>query len=358
MGWDLWCGLRWFKSMVTWLLNLMQLGVLTMAMRSIELTVSAPQSLRRIKGARDNTSPDATPAVPQLDFKSAAVEAADLMTNLRGLGWSSSKGLIVPQEKRSNSTILFLLRSFATIIVQVTLSEFVQNILRQVYPVIYSPTGGSMYDPSLPPLLRYVQSALFTIWVGSAGYLAINSIYLFTACVSVLLFRHSPADWPPLFDSPWRATSLAEFWNKRWHQMYRRSFIVLGAKPFLAIFGGGQSLVSRAAAVLGAFLVSGILHDWATWGMGCGTDPRAVLGFFLMNGVGVLLEECWRRSAPGREVRGWVGWVWTTAWLVGWAQMFVDAWLVRGLAGVESFPEDWSVGRDFAQRYFGQGTNV
>ncbi|GAW10556.1 fruit-body specific protein a [Lentinula edodes] len=38
----------------------------------------------------------------------------------------------------------------------------------------------------------------------------------------------SPTQWPPIFDEPWRADSLSDFWAKRWHQLFRHFFIGLG----------------------------------------------------------------------------------------------------------------------------------
>jgi len=39
--------------------------------------------------------------------------------------------------------------------------------------------------------------------------------------------------------------------------------------------------------VLGAFLVSGIMHDFSVWGAGIGTELSSVTFFFLMMGVGM-----------------------------------------------------------------------
>ncbi|KAH8995042.1 hypothetical protein EDB92DRAFT_258612 [Lactarius akahatsu] len=44
-----------------------------------------------------------------------------------------------------------------------------------------------------------------------------------------------------------------------------------------------------------AFLVSGIINDFGVWGAGIGTEPSSsVTFFFLMMGVGYILEVVWR----------------------------------------------------------------
>jgi len=90
---------------------------------------------------------------------------------------------------------------------------------------------------------------------------------------------------------------------------------------------------------MGSFLASGILHDWGLWGMGRGADFWNVGGFFLVNGVGVVLEGLFRKAA-GSRVGGPVGWVWTMVWIIGWSHLLVEAWCTRGLVASEFIPED------------------
>ncbi|KAH9972135.1 hypothetical protein BGW80DRAFT_1508618 [Lactifluus volemus] len=70
----------------------------------------------------------------------------------------------------------------------------------------------------------------------------------------------------------------------------------------------------RAGGVLGAFFVSGIMHDFAVWGAGLGTELSSVTFFFLMMGVGCVLEGLWR-AQTGSKVQGPWGWLWAMAWM-------------------------------------------
>jgi len=174
-------------------------------------------------------------------------------------------------------------------------------------------------------LLTYLSG--LTICVG------IQLGYYMLSFWGLLVFRNDPTEWPPIFDSPWLSTSLAEFWAQRWHQAFRDLFVSCGSKPFARVFG-------RLGTVMGAFFISGILHVAGLWGMGRGTEFWAVGGYFLMMGVGVILERVWKQMT-GYRVKGWIGRVWTLFWVGFWGIFLVDAWAAKGLIGSVFFAEKY-----------------
>lgn len=189
-----------------------------------------------------------------------------------------------------------------------------------------TPTGGSIYNnPTLSPIHQFIASRLFCIPIGFAGYGTINIVYNIISLFSVLLLRQTPEQWPPLFNAPWKSTSLTEFWGSRWHQINRIIYLKLGGEPLGYLFG-------RPGTVMGAFLISAILHDWGMWGLGNGTDFYGAGGFFLLMGVGVVLEGLWRKLT-GSRVGGVLGWIWTASWVVGWSGILVESWATHGLLG-------------------------
>jgi hypothetical protein len=147
---------------------------------------------------------------------------------------------------------------------------------------------------------------------------------LFTV-LGVLLFWQHPNQWPPSFDSPWRATSLRDFWSRRWHQWYRQAFIFLGGRPFSLLFG-------RVGGVMGVFLASGLFHHVAMLSLDTASEAWRMLLPFGMMGVGVVLEHV----IVGKDVGGWKGWVWTMSWTVLWGNVLVDGWARAGMLGVSS----------------------
>lgn len=68
---------------------------------------------------------------------------------------------------------------------------------------------------------------------------------------------------PPLFDSPWSAHSLRDFWGKRWHTFYNDCFYRLGYRPIRWVV---QLLFHckppRWLPALAVFVMSGIMHEY------------------------------------------------------------------------------------------------
>jgi len=91
--------------------------------------------------------------------------------------------------------------------------------------------------------------------------------------------------------------------------------------------------------VIGVFLISGLLHDLTLWGMGKGFDPLRVTGFFLVHGVGIIIEGLWT-AATGKRVTGLYGRIWTGMFLCVSGNLITEAWFQRGLAGGVYLVED------------------
>lgn len=72
--------------------------------------------------------------------------------------------------------------------------------------------------------------------------------------------------WPRLSYKPVYSDSLSDFWGKRWHALFRRIFIVVGARPLSNLPERMTGIkveknVKMASGALGAFMTSGILHE-------------------------------------------------------------------------------------------------
>lgn len=146
---------------------------------------------------------------------------------------------------------------------------------------------------------RLVQNAdeMLAGWIGMIGIVFVLHFGLFH--LLSVVFRTAAIDAPPIMQMPVTATSLTKFWNGRWNRgftdlMQRHVFLPLARK-----FDG-------RVAVLGVFLISGLLHESvisvpARAGYGLPT------GYFVLQGIGQALE----RSEIGRRVdlsHGWKGW--------------------------------------------------
>ena len=259
-------------------------------------------------------------------------DAFDLLFNFRGIGWSWPQGLHIPTETRNvTSTKCFILTTLQWLILGLIAFDFCHYPVQAMLSTSSDYPTVSIFDPSLPPLVRYARSTVITILTGFTVYKGVDNQYNFISLIAILVFRQSPSLWPPMSDRPYHATSLNQFWTIRWHQSFRDIFIRCGVAPSAYFFG-------KAGGVLGAFLISGILHDIGCWGMGRGIDIKGISGFFLMNGVGIILEHFYK-LLTGKRVEGIVGRIWTFSWLIVWGNFLVDAWFRHGLGASRFWPQ-------------------
>jgi len=105
----------------------------------------------------------------------------------------------------------------------------------------------------------------------------------------------------------------------------RNSVLTLGDRPFGFLFG-------RVGGLLGAFLVSGIFHNFT---LGRSGLSAVCISFWLMNGIGVVLEHLWKR-ATGRMVDGIWGRTWMLAWMLLWGIPMVNVYAKLGWFGAVS----------------------
>ncbi|KAH7885712.1 hypothetical protein F5I97DRAFT_1808491 [Phlebopus sp. FC_14] len=277
--------------------------------------------------------------------------AFDLLVNLRGIGWNWPQGLHIPASSdKSNSRLLFVVLCAGRFAAYAFAYDATLEVIRLFSPERFSGfTGGIIYDASLTPawhVLRCVSISFLAMWM---IYFAVQWMYYFAAAIFVTVFQQHPSQWPPVFDAPWLSTSLRDFWSHRWHQTMRHIFLSLGGQPSTYIFG-------RAGGVIGGFLFSGIFHDIELRAVGKGGNSLVVIGFFVMNGVGILLEWVWKR-VMGKAVGGVFGWMWTFSWMAMWGVAVVNEWAKIARFGAHSSPWGfrpamlvWSYVQSFLQK--------
>ncbi|KAK1257851.1 putative long-chain-alcohol O-fatty-acyltransferase 5 [Acorus gramineus] len=140
------------------------------------------------------------------------------------------------------------------------------------------------YKDSLP---NWVLLSLYSLHV----YLALEIVLASAAWAARVLIR---ADIEPQTDAPYLASSLHEFWGRRWNLTVTRVL-----RP--AIYDPLRRLGWGAAAARGvAFLVSGLMHEVMFWYLGGETPTWVVTWFFVVHGVCVAVE-----GEVGRVLEGW-----------------------------------------------------
>jgi len=185
------------------------------------------------------------------------------------------------------------------------------------------PGGITIFDETLPFLVRYLRASIISTFAAFGIYAVEQMGYDLSTIPAILVLGQDPAQWPPVFDAPWRATSLSDFWGRRWHQWFRRAFLVLGGRPLSFVLG-------RPGIVIGAFLASAVFHHIALVGLDSQVEIWWMLVGFGMIGPGILAERAFHRLT-GRRVGGVVGWVWTMAWLLLWGNAMVEGFARAGM---------------------------
>ncbi|KZO96957.1 hypothetical protein CALVIDRAFT_598079 [Calocera viscosa TUFC12733] len=288
---------------------------------------------------RNGDAPSRSVQAPAEDiFEHRIGDTLDLVCFVRGVGWAHGEGTYIPPFPFPSLSGPELRRKWLRYAAMQFLMAFllfdaVEVALKQ-HPNFRSPGPASMFVSSLPPLKRFGLATATSLATGIAVVLGFQSAYYFFGFCCVLFKGDDPRSWPPIQDAPWFATSLHDFWAKKWHQLLRRSFLVMGGYPL-------QYLISpllgpaagEIAAVVGVFLASGLLHMLAQFPIGLPLQWGSVL-FFLMQGAGVGLERVFR-IVTGKHVGGVAGWVWVAAWVVLGGILACEDWHMHGLgAGI------------------------
>ncbi|EPS68808.1 hypothetical protein M569_05960, partial [Genlisea aurea] len=127
----------------------------------------------------------------------------------------------------------------------------------------------------------------------------------------------------PQFDRPYLATSLQDFWGRRWNLIVTgilRPSVYLPVRRFTAPYAGEK--LALAAAILATFAVSGLMHEFIFFYLTSRATPTwEVTCFFLLHGFCVVLEDQMKRGGVRRlpvgasriSTLGFVGM--TGAWL-------------------------------------------
>jgi Membrane bound O-acyl transferase family len=135
-------------------------------------------------------------------------------------------------------------------------------------------------------------------WVGMLGMILV--LHFGTFHLLALAWQSAGVDARPIMQAPLSATSLSDFWGRRWNLGFRQLTHRLIFEP--ARTGGGV-----VAAILLSFFASGLIHDLVI-SFPAGGGYGLPTGYFVLQGLGVLFERSalGKRVGFGSGVRGWL----------------------------------------------------
>ncbi|KAF7141030.1 hypothetical protein RHSIM_Rhsim06G0224500 [Rhododendron simsii] len=110
----------------------------------------------------------------------------------------------------------------------------------------------------------------------------------------------------PPSDEPYLATSLQDFWGRRWNLTVTNILRHIVYKP---VWAGTVGVLGKQWAqvvgVLSTFLVSGLMHELLLFYVTRVSPTWEMTGFFMLHGVGVAAEKCVERALPGQWRLHW-----------------------------------------------------
>ena len=282
---------------------------------------------------------------PANSTPSIVMDALDLTANLRGIGWNWSKSIYVPPETRpTSSRTVFCVYMFVSILIRAFICGALHVAVRAFSPETFIVlSGGTIFDASLPPLIRYVRSSIISVVAALGMFSNMQLGYDVFTMIGVAVFRQESAQWPPVFQAPWLVTSLRDFWGRRWHQFFKHTYVILGGRPLSFIFG-------RAGYIFGAFLASGIFHNVVVIMLNDNVEMWCMFFSFGMMATGIILEDVFT-SLTGHKVGGWKGWLWTMAWLLMWGSLMMDGFARAGMFAGSNALDGASPARAVVERY-------
>ena len=167
-------------------------------------------------------------------------------------------------------------------------------------------------------VVRHIRVEFIAGWVGMLGLVLILHFGIFE--LLSLFWRSIGINARPIMHSPVQATSLSDFWGRRWNLGFRQLTHDLIFRPV-------RTRTEPGFALLVSFLASGLIHDVvisipARGGYGLPT------AYFLLQGYGILLE----RSPLGKRLglgSGMRGWLFMAIWAGGPACILFHPWFVE-----------------------------
>ncbi|MCJ1228658.1 hypothetical protein MMC12_005319 [Toensbergia leucococca] len=263
--------------------------------------------------------------------------ATKLLSNFRGIDTSWTVPNIPPFSRSNKSYVpsrkAFLMSRLITVILTYLTIDFLASLT--------VPDKQTTFSLSTQPIFSRLSEITLdeiTIRVGSTLalglYLIISLIasYDTLAILAVGLGISPPKNWPPIFGSFLSAYTLRNFWGKTWHQTWRKTLTANASFITTSLLRiPPHTPLSHHTQILTAFLISGLIHRTQDLMMNIPPSESGALTFFLMQALGLSIEEvvvrCYTRVGGDalrprmwkRGLRyGWVG-LWLLWTLPSWS---------------------------------------
>ncbi len=137
-------------------------------------------------------------------------------------------------------------------------------------------------------LARLASNQLLAGWVGMIGIILLLHVGLFDLAATA--WRIAGINAQPIMNAPIKATSLSEFWGRRWNGAFNQLVVDV-------LFRRLARSIGIVRATLTAFLLSGLIHE-SVISLPAGAGYGLPTAYFLLQGWGVVAQ----RSAVGNRL--------------------------------------------------------
>jgi D-alanyl-lipoteichoic acid acyltransferase DltB (MBOAT superfamily) len=137
-------------------------------------------------------------------------------------------------------------------------------------------------------LARLASNQLLAGWIGMIGMILILHFGLFDLAATA--WRIAGINAQPIMNAPMRATSLSEFWGRRWNGAFNQLVVDV-------LFRRLARSIGSVRATLTAFLLSGLIHELVI-SFPAGAGYGLPTAYFLLQGWGVVAQ----RSTVGNRL--------------------------------------------------------
>ncbi|VVB05408.1 unnamed protein product [Arabis nemorensis] len=190
------------------------------------------------------------------------------------------------------------------------------NIQLSPKPPTSHSNGGGSTDGPLKYIIKVALLVLFSkvyAYKTNLPEKAVLTLYaihtyfflvLMLAAAAALVRAMSGLELEPQFNKPYLATSLQNFWGRRWNLMVTGILRPTVYEPLIQLFSawGQPRDWSRYPAVFLTFVVSGLMHELVFFYIGRLRPDWKVMWFFLVNGFCTTVEIAIKKTINGRWI--------------------------------------------------------
>lgn len=285
--------------------------------------------------------------------------AVDSTTSLRGNSWFANTHWDWAPKALVETHLRFVSRSHFVMIESLSLVP--QFLAFDLLDAIAKSRTWDTTNPFPITSLPWPEQILFSTTVCAQTVLGISISYTL-ASVPFVLMGSRPENWPSMFHSPFSATSLADFWTKRWHAIFRRVFLRLSSVVLRILHKrtnqtSPPSALERTLRSILVFALSAALHVLIIYRIDMGQPDTgrnifldtSILKFFLSQPLGIAIEALVVLPACGALVpsrwRSTVTRIWTWAFLLWAGRYWSNVWINRGFWEPKERAVGWSLVR-------------